>query len=66
MGDEQRKDDGSQTKSKLDQFKKKDINPAEFGYLAVPDIDLEWPRKETQRERIWRKCKENPFVPFGE
>ena len=22
-------------------------------------------RPETSKEKMWRKCKENPFVPFG-
>jgi hypothetical protein len=22
-------------------------------------------RQESSKEKMWRKCKENPFVPFG-
>jgi hypothetical protein len=22
-------------------------------------------RPESSKEKMWRKCKENPFVPFG-
>lgn len=33
---------------------------------AIPD-ELWFPsyRQETQKEKLWRKCKQNPFVPFG-
>ena len=53
-------------KWRLEDFeKRKPTNPEDFGYLAVPDMDVEWPQPESQRQRIWRKCKENPFVPVG-
>ena len=38
--------------------------PEDFGYLAVPDLDFTW-SPETQGQKFWRKCKENPFVPIG-
>lgn len=40
--------------------------PDEFAYLQLPRNDLlEWPEPETVKGKLWRKTKENPFVPFG-
>ena len=58
-------DTKSTRKLKIEEFERKKTNPEDYGYLAVPDIDLEWPQHESQREKLWRKCKENPFVPLG-
>ena len=61
-----KQEDESTLKWKIEEFeKRKPTNPEDYGYLAVPDIDLEWPQPEPQSQRIWRKCKENPFVPIG-
>ena len=46
--------------------KREPAKPEDYGYLAVPDLDLEWPQDESQKDKIWRKCKENPFVPIGQ
>ena len=65
-GAEQKDSAEKQVKYKAEHMKRrKDINPEEFGYLAIPDIDLEWPQKIKGTEKLWRKCKENPFVPIG-
>lgn len=36
-----------------------------LGYLSPPPIDLQWPKPEGFREKMWRKTGENPFVPIG-
>ena len=35
----------------------------DFGYLEMPREG--WMNQETFREKVWRKTKQNPFVPIG-
>lgn len=39
--------------------------PEELGYIDFPSLRAEYGKQEGFKEKLFRKMKENPFVPLG-